>query len=71
VKKLREDKEIFRDIKEKEGTMDLIYSKVRKALNCLDTVENNDECNKAILILFQTILHLVRTKCSIFWLVIM
>jgi len=54
---LREDNEIFREfVKEKADTLDLINSKVRKALTYLDTIEGNEECNKAKLILCQCII---------------
>lgn len=51
---MREDNEIFRDfVKEKKDTMDLIYSKISEALKSLDTIENNEECDRAKLKLFQ------------------
>ncbi|MGV8983891.1 hypothetical protein [Clostridium sp.] len=60
---MREDNEIFRDfVKEKKDTMDLIYSKISKALNSLDTIENNEECNSAKLILCQC---LILTKLTV------
>ncbi|MCB2300242.1 hypothetical protein [Clostridium tagluense] len=60
---MREDNEIFRDfVKEKKDTMDLIFSKIKEALKSLDTIENNEECDRAKLILCQC---LILTKLTV------
>lgn len=60
---MREDNEIFRDfVKEKKDTMDLIYSKISEALKSLDAIENNEECDRAKLKLFQC---LILTKFTV------
>lgn len=54
---MREDNEIFKDfVKEKKDTMDLIYSKIKEALKSLDTIENNEECNRAKSILCRCVI---------------
>lgn len=60
---MREDNELFRDfVKEKKDTMDLIYSKISEALKSLDTIENNEECDRAKLKLCQC---LILTKLTV------
>ncbi|MBU3191325.1 AAA family ATPase [Clostridium bowmanii] len=64
---MREVNEIFRDyVKEKEDTIDLIYSKVRKALKCLDTIKSGVtiEANNT-LIIFDEVQEVPRALTSL------